>query len=583
MLRLMRACPECLAVFLADPEFCSFDGTKLRSGDDALKGSEVAGHRIDALLGLGGTGCVFSGTRIDGGQRVAIKVLFGEMASDKSIAQRFEREAKAMSSIRHRNVVAIHDYGTLKNGLVYLIMELLDGITLRERIEQSAPLTSDHAGRILEELTSGLAEAHRLGYVHRDLKPGNVILTGPFGKEQVKILDFGIVASLREGKDKERLTKTGYIIGTPTYMAPEQVDPSAITPQVDVYALGVILYEMLTGDAPFNGTLEQILVAKMTTAPKPIPDSGLLGELVLRMLAMEPEDRPPSALHVSAELSRLSLLTDDPATVRADAPQLGLWTPPDDDGGVRIIDRTDENEVVVTPVEEGPGDPWVSDTRKVDVVDAALLEFSDVSTRESFGQRTDTVIETVDHNDTFDGIPDAAKIPESLEADTGEDEAPENVPTRITERPEELVFPYKTDENETEDTPGLNEATFDEQHPPFTQTDDAGDADTALDMRIDHLLDGVAPRVEPVEDPRSKTGTALLDDMPPIVTPVASISSSEKVPQQITAPLDRGEGRSRRFFWVGIALAVLLGVAAAMVIILVTNETVLVDARPDDP
>ncbi|MEQ8979422.1 MAG: serine/threonine-protein kinase, partial [Deltaproteobacteria bacterium] len=410
----MRACPDCLAVFLADPEFCSFDGTKLRSGDDALKGSELAGHRIDALLGLGGTGCVFSGTRIEDGQRVAIKVLFGEMASDKSIAQRFEREAKAMSSISHRNVVAIHDFGTLKNGLVYLIMELLDGITLRERIEQSAPLTSDHAGRILEELTSGLAEAHRLGYVHRDLKPGNVILTGPFGKEQVKILDFGIVASLREGKDKERLTKTGYIIGTPTYMAPEQVDPSAITPQIDVYALGVILYEMLTGDAPFNGTLEQILVAKMTTEPKPIPDSGLLGELVLRMLAMEPEDRPPSALHVSAELSRLSLLTDDPATVRADAPQLGLWTPPEEDGGVRIIDRTDENDVVVVPVDEGerPSDPWVSDTRRVDVVDATLLEFSDVSTRESFGQRSDTVNEGVDHNDTFEGIPGGSQIPE---------------------------------------------------------------------------------------------------------------------------------------------------------------------------
>lgn len=581
----MRACPDCLAVFLADPEFCSFDGTKLRSGDDALKGSELAGHRIDALLGLGGTGCVFSGTRIEDGQRVAIKVLFGEMASDKSIAQRFEREAKAMSSISHRNVVAIHDFGTLKNGLVYLIMELLDGITLRERIEQSAPLTSDHAGRILEELTSGLAEAHRLGYVHRDLKPGNVILTGPFGKEQVKILDFGIVASLREGKDKERLTKTGYIIGTPTYMAPEQVDPSAITPQIDVYALGVILYEMLTGDAPFNGTLEQILVAKMTTEPKPIPDSGLLGELVLRMLAMEPEDRPPSALHVSAELSRLSLLTDDPATVRADAPQLGLWTPPEEDGGVRIIDRTDENDVVVVPVDEDerPSDPWVSDTRRVDVVDATLLEFSDVSTRESFGQRSDTVIEGVDHNDTFEGSPGAAQIPESLEADTGEDDAPENIPTRITERPEELVFPYKTDENETEDTPGLNEATFDEQHPPFTPTDDAGDADTALDMRIDHLLDGIAPRVEAVEDPRSKTGTALLDDMPPIVTPVASISSSEKVPRQITAPLDQSTRRSSRVFWVGIVLAVLLGVAAAMVIIMVTNETVLVDARPDDP
>ncbi len=560
---------------MADPEFCSFDGTRLNSGDDALRGHQIAGHRIDDLLGAGGTGCVFSGTRVADGARVAIKVLFGEMATDKSIATRFEREAQAMSSIRHRNVVSIHDYGRLKNGLVYLVMELLDGITLRERIEQSAPLSSDHAGRILEQLTSGLAEAHRQGYVHRDLKPGNVILTGEVEREDVKILDFGIVASLREGTDKERLTKTGYIIGTPTYMAPEQVDPSAITPQVDVYALGVILYEMLTGEAPFNGTLEQILVAKMTTPPKPIPDSGLLGELVLSMLAMEPEDRPPSALHVSAELSRLSLLTDDPATVRADAPQLGLWTPPPEDGGVRVIDRTSENDVVVAPVSSEFPDPWASDTRKVDVVDSTLLEFGDVSTRETFGERNDTVIEPVEQDDTYDGIPAS---PSSLEADTGEDDAPEDVPTRITERPEELVFPYKTDEDDVA-APAESERTFEDEKPRY-DVDDAGDADTALDMRIDHLLDTSTPQVERLPS------RSVLDDMPPIVTPVVSVSSSESVPQPITAPLDatRTEvARSRRVLWLGIAFAVLFGVAAALAILVVTNETVLVDVHPDSP
>ena len=243
----MRACPECLSVFATDPEFCSFDGTALLSGDNALSGKVLAGHRIDSMIGLSGTGCVFRGTRESDGAQCAIKVLFGEMATDKSISARFEREAEAMSAIKHRNVVSIWDYGTTERGLIYLVMGLLNGVTLKDRIETDAPFEPDRAVRILEQLTAGLAEAHRQGFVHRDLKPGNVIVEGPVGKEEVKILDFGIVASLRENSERERLTKTGYIIGTPTYMAPEQVDPSAVTPQVDVYALGVILYEMLTG------------------------------------------------------------------------------------------------------------------------------------------------------------------------------------------------------------------------------------------------------------------------------------------------------------------------------------------------
>lgn len=204
----MRACPQCLAVFVADPEFCSFDGTRL-GADDVLIGKNLEGHRIDAMIGIGGTGCVFRGTRISDNAPCAIKVLFGEMATDRSIAARFEREARAMSAIQHRNVVSIFDFGTTKNGLIYLVMSYLDGVTLKERIEADAPLRADHAGRILEQLTAGLAEAHRQGFVHRDLKPGNVILTGPFGREEVKILDFGIVASLRDTTERERLTKTG--------------------------------------------------------------------------------------------------------------------------------------------------------------------------------------------------------------------------------------------------------------------------------------------------------------------------------------------------------------------------------------
>ena len=242
---------------------------------------------------------------------------------------------------------------------MYLVMELIDGRTLKSIIEEEAPLKPTRAGRFAEQLVAGLAEAHHQGFVHRDLKPGNImVMNSSTGVEQIKILDFGIVASLSSLTDADRLTKTGYIVGTPTYMAPEQVDPKAVSPQADVYALGVILYELLAGQPPFNGSLEQILVAKMTEAPAPIPQAGELGNLVMSLLDSNPARRPQNALHVSAELSRLSLLNDDPATVRADAvdptaPELPT------SGAVRLIDRTDE-----APLDDREPNPWAVDTRR---------------------------------------------------------------------------------------------------------------------------------------------------------------------------------------------------------------------------
>lgn len=577
----MRACPECLSVFATDPEFCSLDGTALLSGDDALAGKILAGHRIDALIGVGGTGCVFSGRRVSDGKSCAIKVLFGEMASDKSISARFEREAEAMKAISHRNVVSIWDYGTTERGLIYLVMGLLDGITLKDRIERDAPLQPDHAVRILEQLTAGLAEAHRQGFVHRDLKPGNVILEGPFGREQVKILDFGIVASLRDSNERERLTKTGYIIGTPTYMAPEQVDPSAVTPQVDVYALGVILYEMLTGEPPFTGTLEQILVAKITTEPKPIENGGDIGELVMSMLHMDPEERPPSALHVSAELSRLSLLTDDPATVRADMPELKSWSIHDqeDTAGVLVIDPTDENDIGDETHEDAREalDKWSSDTRRLDVDQGvAHIEFGEVSTRNQIEGRGDTVVDGPP-SDEFDNLP-AAGTPtnpegDALEAETGEDDVAE-IPTTITERP--LVAPS---EHDTLDTPEAmnevvtsidlidNESDPSMPQPSVPRIDAVEEADTALDMRLDNLL----------------SATPSVTVAP---TNVIESSGEEASPADPVLPSTSGMHQTRRspsFLIVGIVVAIAVGIAAAVALMASTTETVLVDVPVQTP
>ena len=367
----MRACPACLSIYASEPEFCVFDGQRLQP-DSVLAGRVLGEHRFDELIGIGGSGCVFRATHIPTGRPCALKLVYGEMATEQAVIERFRREAEAIQAIDHPNVVKILDVGWSPAGLIYLVMELVVGPTLKTIIDEQGPLHPRRAARLAEQLVDGLGQAHHRGFVHRDLKPGNIIISrDDHGAEFAKILDFGIVTRLQP-PPKRRLTQTGFIVGTPTYMAPEQVDPKAVGPQADVYALGVILYEMLAGSPPFDGSLEQILVAKMTRRPAPLPDAGDFGDLVLQMLSPKPEDRPATALHVSAELCRLSLLSDDPKTVKADAfddidgapfSALPVGDPPTQPTGVdewRALTRRDD--LSTGPV---PSDAWTTDALPV--------------------------------------------------------------------------------------------------------------------------------------------------------------------------------------------------------------------------
>src|SRR5687767_2367526 len=166
----MRACPHCLSVYSIDAEHCSVDGEKLGS-PAVLRGKAIDAYVFDDLLGVGGTGCVYRGhTKL--GVPCAIKLLFREMASDESLIERFRREAEAVTEMDHPNVVRIFGYGTTPAGTVFIAMEHLEGKTLKDILEADAPLAHARAGRIAEQMASGLGEAHRLGFVHRDLKPG---------------------------------------------------------------------------------------------------------------------------------------------------------------------------------------------------------------------------------------------------------------------------------------------------------------------------------------------------------------------------------------------------------------------------
>ncbi|HEY1587271.1 MAG TPA: serine/threonine-protein kinase, partial [Polyangia bacterium] len=261
-------CPTCKETF-PNGAFCAKDGTALVDKVDAtLVGQVLADrYRIVRLLGEGGMGQVYEAQHLNINKRFAIKMLRPEVIGSAQSLQRFRQEAWAASSIGHENIVEIDDFATLPSGQVYLAMEFLDGQSLAERIRDGAPLALEQAVAVLIAVAHGLAAAHDKGIVHRDMKPENVFLARKGGRVTAKILDFGI-AKMTGGDEASNLTRTGAIFGTPLYMSPEQAKGKPADARADVYALGVILYELLTGSVPFGGESSvEILSQHIGAAP----------------------------------------------------------------------------------------------------------------------------------------------------------------------------------------------------------------------------------------------------------------------------------------------------------------------------
>ena len=305
--RRMRACPTCLSIYTGAVEFCGLDGTRLEETDvDPLIGVTVDRYRVERRLGQGGMACVYQAQHVELGSGVALKVLLGDVASDRQVAERFRREAQSIARIDHRNVVSVIDYGTTEAGVTFLVMELLAGCTLADAIHQAGSFPPARAAAVTRQLAAGLGAAHRLGFVHRDLKPGNVMVSVEDGVEVPRILDFGLVRVIEKAGDaSDRLTKTGHTMGTPYYMAPEQVRGKECTPVSDLYALGAVLFEMIAGRAPFEGSASEVLYKHaMEPAPSP-PAAGGLEILASKLLEKHPADRPQSTEAVIAALDQL--------------------------------------------------------------------------------------------------------------------------------------------------------------------------------------------------------------------------------------------------------------------------------------
>ncbi|HZS40157.1 MAG TPA: protein kinase [Polyangia bacterium] len=269
-------------------------------------------YLVKRLIGEGGMGLVYEAEHVEIGRRVAVKILHAIYTRQGEVVARFRSEARAATRIGHPHIIDVFDSGTTVDGAVYFVMEYLDGSDLAELIGKTGPLTVQRTIAIAREICQALAAAHKAGIVHRDMKPENVFLVTRDGRQDfVKVLDFGIAKTMESSDKVGRLTNPGMAMGTPEYMAPEQAAHGVADERVDIYAVGAILYEMLTGRPPHEGSnILEILTRKATEKPKEpsalrpdVPPE--LERLVLRALAMDPALRPQSMDALAQELGRL--------------------------------------------------------------------------------------------------------------------------------------------------------------------------------------------------------------------------------------------------------------------------------------
>lgn len=309
----MLHCPTCGRHYADDLKLCPEDGTALQADatvstdtSDPLIGRTLDDkYRLDSRLGEGGMGTVYQGTHLLIDRPVAVKVLNSRFVEDEAAQERFRREARAAGRLRHTNAVAVTDFGRTSDGLFYIVMELLEGRSLRDVLAREAPLDTARAVSLMLQIAAAVAAAHEEGVIHRDLKPGNIfVVQRSHAPTIIKVLDFGIAKLASEagdGLDQKPLTQTGVMIGTPRYMSPEQCDGAELTPAADVYSLGIILYEMLTGTTPFTGpTPLSVALKHSSELPRPprefvtsIPPE--IETLVLHALEKRPEERPADA------------------------------------------------------------------------------------------------------------------------------------------------------------------------------------------------------------------------------------------------------------------------------------------------
>jgi len=316
----MRICPECEKKSnertCAECRTATVPLSSVTAPSDPLIGSRIGNYEIQGVIGRGGMGVVYRGLQLSMDRPVAIKVISPSLAKDLQVVKRFQREAKLTSKLQHPNSIRVYDFGLTEDGVPYLVMELLEGRELVAEMRTTRQLPLDRAVMLVTQVLKALNEAHGLGIVHRDLKPANIFLSRMGEDELVKVMDFGIAKVIRGETDSsnQNLTQAGLLVGTPQYMSPEQIKGTAIDHRSDLYSLGCIFFQMLSGHVPFTAE-NPIAVMMMHTADTPPPIANFrpdlanhagLQDALDRLLAKAPADRPVSAMHAINLLQRVA-------------------------------------------------------------------------------------------------------------------------------------------------------------------------------------------------------------------------------------------------------------------------------------
>ena len=295
----MKYCPTCHKTYPGDYNVCPADQTGLQSSREFQPGMIIRNkYEIVARIGVGGMGVVYRGRHLTFNEVCAIKILNDSICEDKTFLQRFQTEAVVTRKLRHPNAVRVDDFDYTEDGRPFIVMELVEGRNVGEVLQAEGPLKVTRALRIASEVARALGAAHSLGFVHRDIKPGNIVLAqDDQGREMAKVLDFGIAKLRQVGDATSGMTMTGMVVGTPLYMSPEQFmgkkAGEEIDGRTDLYSLGVVLYQMVTAQLPFEGdTLYSLMM------------QHIQGNV-------RPPDKVAPELHIPASLSRVILKAID--------------------------------------------------------------------------------------------------------------------------------------------------------------------------------------------------------------------------------------------------------------------------------
>jgi eukaryotic-like serine/threonine-protein kinase len=321
-INLVKECPACGACYDSTSDVCAKDQRELTLSLPVERTIDNK-YRLEQVIGRGGMGAVYEATDLRLNRRIAIKIMLGNMFGDRVALRRFEREAQASARLNHPNIISVYDYGGIRTDGAYLVMEMVRGTTLRSELQRAGRLDPQTTAAWFTQLLEGVKAAHQAGVIHRDLKPENVLISsqGP-GREQIKVLDFGLAKILQvDPSNPQSLTAPGMIMGTFAYMSPEQVTGEEVDERSDIFSLGVMVVEALTGHRPFVGRTSAELIAAILSAPFHLPGEAppegqleemrRLDEALQRCLAKDRGQRFASVAAMQQEL--IPAIEDCPA------------------------------------------------------------------------------------------------------------------------------------------------------------------------------------------------------------------------------------------------------------------------------